>query len=845
MKKSIKITNKKNKKKIIIISAISIVLVLSIVVLITTGGLSKLMGNSITEYYCEDTSYKLEGNKCVKEIKDKSALLGDVNLDNKVTHEDLDFVKRYIDYIEYEEPDEEISKLTPLQIKAADVSEDNDVYNLDYDILSAYLESNASTHGVSEENIGVKRICSDGFKLEGTDCIKKDIVDAKIKTTEVNTTEDTSTSTTDTTNNNDNTNNSINNPVEISFKPEDNLTDLQINRNYKINVNFNVKDKNNKYYYIWKNYKYDTNDYSTECKLVTEGDHLGNFVVDGTRKVNVSVYSDAECKNQVATKDSNTYNCIGCTNQVDISLIPENDNIFLPKDSKYNINVKFDIHDKTHKYYYIWSNYLNGVNNYNTPCKEVVEGTHEGSISITGYRKIKVTVYSDSTCKSKIKDAESLVYTYEGISPEANNNVEAYATIEPLKYRFRDLATGKVVENSNIKNTNFIPINSDLFFKIYFLVKDNNTQYYYKWDDNGIYTNREPEHKCYPVPKSLSETKIVTLNPNYIPIYSDDETINKGYQANITLYKGPNCMFPIAGIPNNSISTNIYSFKNYTIRFDVNGGKINGSNAKTKDVVIGYNQKFKLPYNNYEGNTINANSGTFEIYKNGYDLIGFKAKNSKGLFLCYTNSKKTSKAFTNQTNCKKYGYYIYGKMDTLINVTPNNHEIITFYAQWTNNPVTINIDSLNYSKTYKKGTKLSSKATFKINDTHNTYYYKWGYVKTNVFQNIDKSVTNFVNKFDPYSIFTNYHYGFPDINNLDITSRTWGSWSFDKSPCKKITNNLTISPLIVVDAPITAGMILVYQDSSCRHIIYSEKPVHKITGLYKCNPNDINNGKCK
>lgn len=61
---------KKGKINKIHIIVASIILVIIIIVLITTGSLSNLMGNSVvSQYYCEDPSYKLDGDKCVKEIK--------------------------------------------------------------------------------------------------------------------------------------------------------------------------------------------------------------------------------------------------------------------------------------------------------------------------------------------------------------------------------------------------------------------------------------------------------------------------------------------------------------------------------------------------------------------------------------------------------------------------------------------------------------------------------------------------------------------------------------------------------------------------------------------------------
>ena len=813
-KKGIEISNDNNKnKKVIVISIVSFVAVLSIIVLITTGGLSKLMGNSVTEYYCEDSSYKLEGDKCVKEIKEKAAFLGDVNLDDKITNDDLDLVDRYINYVEFEEEDEEISKLKPIQIKVADVSEDGDVYYLDIDLLKAYLEQNTATYGTYQENIGTKRICADDFTLEGTECIKKDIVDAKVKITEV---PDENSTVGD--------NNSINNPVEVSFKPEDESTSLNVYRKYNIGVNFNIKDKTRQYYNIFKTYRYDENDYSTACKVVKEGDHLGNFIMDGTRKVNVSVYSDSECKNQVTTTDSKKYTCIGCTNGVDVSLIPENNEIILPKDSIYKINVKFDIKDREHKYYYIWSNYLNGENNYNTPCTEVKEGEHEGAFKLNGYRKANVTIYSDSSCKSKIKNVESKTYAYEGITQYASSNAEAFVWIEHVKYRTRNVLTGEVEEST--KNTNFVPANSDIFLKFNFMIKDPTKQYYYKYEIPPMYDSDGEKSSCLPVPKSLSENKIITLKFN-----GRMRIFGGGYRVVMGLFRDSDCQSPV--LASDAFVSKGYDIQYFNVKYNANGGKIEYNNIEK----YYYNYKKKVPV--YPSPT-----DGLRIYKNGYDLLGFKVKNSKGLFMCYTNKNKSSKDFTNKANCNKYGYVIYGRDAYLARTTANNGETLQFIAEWTKNPITINVTPLNYN-TYKKGTHITSKVTFKVNDNNNAYYYRWGYTKVPSYADSYsyKNISDFVKVWDQYSNIVGYWYGVPfqgAVNSLSAKT-----WNLDKYSCRRITNNLSFSPTIRVDEAINAGIVIVYSDNACKYPIGSIQSVHKLTGFYRCAPKYIDkNGHC-
>ena len=61
-------------------------------------GMKSLMGNSITTsfYYCEDSNYTLNDNKCIKQETAQSNILGDVNLDNVVDNSDLDLLNKYL-----------------------------------------------------------------------------------------------------------------------------------------------------------------------------------------------------------------------------------------------------------------------------------------------------------------------------------------------------------------------------------------------------------------------------------------------------------------------------------------------------------------------------------------------------------------------------------------------------------------------------------------------------------------------------------------------------------------------------------------------------------------------------
>ena len=509
---------RRNKK--ILLFGIPVLLIIIVIALVATGSLSNLMGNSVTEYYCEDSSYKLEGNKCVKEIKEKSVMLGDVNLDDKVTNEDLDLISRYINYADFGEQDEEASNLTSLQVKAADVSEDNDVYMSDVDLLERYLGNNSGSIGNNNESIGVKRVCSDGFTLQGIECVKKEIVDAEEKTNSVQTVNNKKDEEAIGSNDNNvqNQTTSISNPVVVTLKPENNANKLKVNTTYKINVNFDIKDNSKQYYYIWTNYLYGEKNYSTECKPVIQGEHSGNFKVIGPRKVNVTVYSDSACQNQVSSTDSAEYACDGCQNMVDVTFKPQDDKTSVPNNTKYKLNVNFDVKDTTKDYYYIWSAYLNGEKNSETKCTKITPGEHGGSLVINGKRIVSLTVYGDSQCKNKIKSFNSKQY----VCIDCGKSVD-------VKLRPQN------------KKTSFI-YGTKYKMDVIFDINDTSKDYYYIWynfknGDNNYKT------KCTKVTQgahggsfTIDGTKKVQ-----VMVYSDSSCRNKIRTVSSETYKCSNC----------------------------------------------------------------------------------------------------------------------------------------------------------------------------------------------------------------------------------------------------------------------------------------------------------------
>ena len=127
------------------------------------GNLSSLMGNSVMQYYCADSSYKLVGDKCEKTIETNYTLLGDIYKDNVVNNKDLRRLENYLNY----EDSARTLLLSDEEELAADINEDSFVSEKDFYILKNYLEKVVSTYSSYYDKIGVVKICLYTYKLRG------------------------------------------------------------------------------------------------------------------------------------------------------------------------------------------------------------------------------------------------------------------------------------------------------------------------------------------------------------------------------------------------------------------------------------------------------------------------------------------------------------------------------------------------------------------------------------------------------------------------------------------------------------------------------------------------------
>ena len=168
------LTQKKNNKVtlIIVISFIVLLIAFMIYELIARNtGMKSLMGNSITTsfYYCEDNTYTLSDNKCVKSETAQSNMLGDVNQDGKVDNSDLDLLNKYL---------AKTIDLSEIQLMAADVNSDGILSVGDAENIRLYVTGhNSGSEYLSK--IGVAIVCPKDYTDKDNVCVKETVVDAK------------------------------------------------------------------------------------------------------------------------------------------------------------------------------------------------------------------------------------------------------------------------------------------------------------------------------------------------------------------------------------------------------------------------------------------------------------------------------------------------------------------------------------------------------------------------------------------------------------------------------------------------------------------------------------------
>ena len=167
-------TFKKNNKVSLIIVVSFIVLLIAFMIyelIARNTGMKSLMGNSITTsfYYCDDNSYTLSDNKCIKSETTTANILGDVNLDGVVDNNDLDLLNKYL---------AKTVDLSEIQLMAADVNSDGILSVGDAENIRLYVTGhNSGSEYLSK--IGVSIVCPKEYTDKNNVCVKETVVDAK------------------------------------------------------------------------------------------------------------------------------------------------------------------------------------------------------------------------------------------------------------------------------------------------------------------------------------------------------------------------------------------------------------------------------------------------------------------------------------------------------------------------------------------------------------------------------------------------------------------------------------------------------------------------------------------
>ena len=153
-------------KKRIILLFIIIVLLFLLGYEIFKGNIkiNKLSNNSVAReiYYCDDSSYTLENNNCIKYVTNNKVLKGDANLDNIVDINDVNYINDYIN---------KKIDLNSFQIAASDLNEDSQVDTLDISIIQNNL--------LKEDTKSY--VCAKDYQLENDLCVKKISISANLK----------------------------------------------------------------------------------------------------------------------------------------------------------------------------------------------------------------------------------------------------------------------------------------------------------------------------------------------------------------------------------------------------------------------------------------------------------------------------------------------------------------------------------------------------------------------------------------------------------------------------------------------------------------------------------------
>ena len=480
---------KKRKIKKIIYYGTPVFLVALVAVLITTGSFSKLMGNSVTDYYCEDQSYSLDGTNCVKKTIKKAALLGDVDEDGKVTAKDLKKLEEFV-------AESSNVQFSEFQTLAADIDKNGTLNSYDVKILSNHFSTSNGSSGVHSEQIGIERVCPKDYKLDGDECSKIETKPAVLK------------------NNNSNVNNQ---EYTIEFDGNGGIGKIEkmvSKEKETVKIPKNTFTNNNKVFLGWKLYNK-----TTKEKLCYTADKIKeNYFVALKCEYGEYVFDDgAEIKEGI-TRAGEEYVLIAKWGEdnsksepILVQFKPQDNNTSLEKNTNYTLNFEFDVKDIDNTYYYVLENYSNDTLKSKSDCTKIVQGEQKGSFILDGTTQIKLNVYSDNSCSNKIKGIESAKYTC------SNCNVDSTVETTPVSVKLQTEFYEDVAKKGEVINV--VPT---------FTVLDEK-QYYYIWRTYA-YGIESYKSNCQEVIPGTIAAKTLTMfaeRQGGIQIYDDSSCSTK------------------------------------------------------------------------------------------------------------------------------------------------------------------------------------------------------------------------------------------------------------------------------------------------------------------------------
>ena len=398
---NIELKNRKIKK--IMIYVIPILIVVIGITIVMGGNLNNLMGNSVTTYYCEDSTYTLDGTKCTKIIKEKAYLLGDINNDGKIHSADAMLTARFVN---------KNKEFNEFEIAAMDVNKDGNIDAQDYQIIYNYASEQNMTENGSMYKVGEELVCPNEYDLDNDYCIKTITVDAKKKQEEI---KDTYTITY-----NSSESGTENQKMESQIVTKGEKTKLHKNEfvwNYTNKRYFSgwlVKTKSGKSYC----YK----DKTRKEKEFLSGGACNAVILEDEQEISDELLVDdlilqALWVQESLNVDISTISAIttDIKNEKEIiNEIPDLDARYYPNNTQFKFNIDFKIYDQSKDYYYTITKFEEGNFKKNS-CKKIENGkvitetlklvsSQHSSSETTSF---SVSAYKDSNCTIPYNSDES------------------------------------------------------------------------------------------------------------------------------------------------------------------------------------------------------------------------------------------------------------------------------------------------------------------------------------------------------------------------------------------------------------------------------------------------------